>query len=247
MEALDQISYCTELTHNANDFVKLGGLTLLIRLLDSSNSEIRAIVASIIGSSAGNNPEYQESVLLERGTLEKLINMMSNDSDGVVRSKALLAISAMVRQSGNSTEAYDIFISEDGVEKLVALLSSPDESDNMKRRIVFFMTYLTKQKDKKNQSRLFELLQKEDGFNVLLSLMKERDYDIREKCLGFLISFVQSCSKSRKKEIMSYLRKLGMREAVGTIKQDEVLWSEEDVDHDSTDLIEQTKTLIALL
>ncbi|PNH10032.1 Nucleotide exchange factor SIL1 [Tetrabaena socialis] len=80
----------------ARDLHKLGGLPTLLELLESPHPSIRWRAAEVVATCVANNPPVQQW-FLEGGVLPKLLAMAAPSQPDVVRSKALLALSGLVR------------------------------------------------------------------------------------------------------------------------------------------------------
>uniref|UniRef100_A0A0K8TDS5 Nucleotide exchange factor Fes1 domain-containing protein n=1 Tax=Lygus hesperus TaxID=30085 RepID=A0A0K8TDS5_LYGHE len=97
-DALDEIADHVDNMDAANDFVKLGGFTIIDSCLHSQHPGIRWRIADIIAQCTQNNPFCQNHALNLR-LLEPLIAMVDKDPDEQCKTKAFFAISNIVRDS----------------------------------------------------------------------------------------------------------------------------------------------------
>jgi len=76
-----------------SDFQKLGGFQVFIPGLKSPEPTVRAKTAKLIGSLVQNNPYCQEKFIEHPTYINLLMNVVENDIEIDVRTKALYAIS----------------------------------------------------------------------------------------------------------------------------------------------------------
>ncbi len=74
------------------DFEKINGYSVLPKLLNNENAEIRALTCELIGTCAQNNP-YCQTTLIASKILPLMFYKLDKDSSDEVRIKALFAIS----------------------------------------------------------------------------------------------------------------------------------------------------------
>lgn len=99
------------------DLHKIGGLSTLLGLMSSPHPSLRWRAAEITATCMANNPPVQRW-FMEGGTLPPLLGLLS-DHSAVVQTKAVLALSALVRHYDQGLEAFRL---AGGLQKLLGLL-----------------------------------------------------------------------------------------------------------------------------
>lgn len=94
-ELLEELTDICESIDFARDLGKVGGLPCVITLLSSPREGIRSRAAELLAVCAANNPPVQKE-FIEAGVLEKMVPLIDEESS-VVSTKALLAVSSLVR------------------------------------------------------------------------------------------------------------------------------------------------------
>jgi len=143
--ALDMLLWFTEDIDNANDFVRFDdGVATLLRLLTDALPVMRLGGAWILGTLAQNNPAAQDAVLSAASgcAVPQLVAMVRGDTEVEVRRKALLALSALVR---NSESGQSKFIAEHGNTLLIACLLEAKPDSTLCRRALFLATHLLRE------------------------------------------------------------------------------------------------------
>uniref|UniRef100_UPI00358FDF76 hsp70-binding protein 1-like isoform X2 n=1 Tax=Myxine glutinosa TaxID=7769 RepID=UPI00358FDF76 len=132
--ALDTLLEITEIVDYSRDFCKLGGMDVVFTgpLLSSAPS-LRHRAAELVATCAQNEPTVQ-SCVLSLGGLQTLLDLVDKDIDEVVRLKALLAVSCIVRES---EAALHEFVEKDGCSLL--LRSLQNESPRLRAKTVFLV------------------------------------------------------------------------------------------------------------
>lgn len=134
LDALDVIREYVDNIDFANNFIKIGGSTIIISCLDSDNAEIRASSANLIAELTQNNPFCQRH-FTEKDIFSKLMKLL-NDEENVACS-ALYAISCMVR---HYETALAEFIKRKGIECLMGCLK--DDQPKLFIKACFLMNAL---------------------------------------------------------------------------------------------------------
>lgn len=105
----------------ANDFCKIGGITILLPVLQSSPyTAVRLQSAALIADLAQNNP-FAQKMLLEQNVLPKLVDLLTDSGTSI---GAIRAISSMVRSYEPATAA---FIDMGGLECILGCMQSDQE------------------------------------------------------------------------------------------------------------------------
>jgi len=85
------------------DFQKLGGFQIFIPGLKSSEPTVRGKTAQLIAALVQNNPYCQEKFIEHPSYINLLMDLVENDDDVEVRTKALYAISCKLNCNKCST------------------------------------------------------------------------------------------------------------------------------------------------
>ncbi|EYU41749.1 hypothetical protein ABFS82_10G029700 [Erythranthe guttata] len=215
-DMLDELQEHVECIDMANDLHKIGGLTPLLGYLEHSNSKIRAKAAEVITTIVQNNPTSQNVVMAQHG-LKSLDKIFTSDTDIVACTKALGAISSLIRNNKIATEE---FIRDNGYEKLRDALT--DENVRFQRKALNLMSYLL-DVDKSRREFVLEAVSSSH-------LASSSDGGVREAVLSILLDMARDKSGSGKaakkfsKEKEKYMKKV-LQERVKRITE----MSEEDL------------------
>jgi hsp70-interacting protein len=96
MIAWENLEMMVQNLDNANNLQPLGMWEPLVKQLEETDADTRAMAAWTIGTAAQNNTKTQEKVL-EFGAYQQLVKMATGDSDLTARKKAIYALSSGVR------------------------------------------------------------------------------------------------------------------------------------------------------
>lgn len=131
-EALDGLLDYADNIDTANDFCKIGGLEIILPLLEPLNPDsVRSNTAALIAELAQNNP-FAQAKLLELNALSKLLPLLTKDQVCV---NAIRAISSMSR---NYEPLAASFIEMGGLECLLGCLQFDNE--RLKIQSTFLLT-----------------------------------------------------------------------------------------------------------
>uniref|UniRef100_A0A1D1XPV7 Hsp70-binding protein 1 n=2 Tax=Anthurium amnicola TaxID=1678845 RepID=A0A1D1XPV7_9ARAE len=133
---LDELQEHVESVDMANDLHSIGGLVPLLDYLKSSNPGIRAKSAEVVSTIVQNNPKSQQLVMDANG-MEPLLSNFNSDSDATVRTKALGAISSLIRDNEPGIAAFRL---ADGYTALRDALGSEDAK--LQRKALNLIQYL---------------------------------------------------------------------------------------------------------
>lgn len=139
LKALEQLEFLCELTHNANDLTKLGGLDVVFDHAERADEDIQVMSLGILGICMPNNPVFCDAVMADPSRLERLVELLAQRDSMAVRAKALWALSSLVR---NSRPALEAFVTKhDGVQRLRNALTET-ENMTMVRRAISLLGFL---------------------------------------------------------------------------------------------------------
>ena len=126
--------YFIDLNYAVN-IEKLGAVKPLLYHAESDVPEIRTAALWVIGSSMRDLPEVKD--IFMRKDVHRLLSHRLQDDDAIVRAKAVMASSALLRHS--SKEIQDKFKEAGGTATLKHLLA--DKNANVRRRARFFLQH----------------------------------------------------------------------------------------------------------
>uniref|UniRef100_A0A7S0WF29 Nucleotide exchange factor Fes1 domain-containing protein n=1 Tax=Chlamydomonas leiostraca TaxID=1034604 RepID=A0A7S0WF29_9CHLO len=110
----------------ARDLHKVGGLPTLLDLLDCDQPSLRWRAAEVVATCMANNPPVQQW-FMQGGVLPRLLRLLDEEGAGEpgasLRTKGLLAVSALVRHNRPGLEAVRL---AGGLPRLVRLAADPD-------------------------------------------------------------------------------------------------------------------------
>eukprot|EP00958_Prasinococcus_capsulatus_P022126 scaffold3068_cov401-Prasinococcus_capsulatus_cf.AAC.60 len=148
-DCVEELSELLENVDHANDLPKIGGIPVLLNLLQSTeHPSLAAGAASCFASISQNNPTGQ-ACTLQSGCMPLLLGYITDTScDARVRVKSVQALSALVR---GCAPAQDQFIKEDGLQRLVvalegAVAQAPQDSRFVKKIVFFLQSLLLERK-----------------------------------------------------------------------------------------------------
>ncbi|KAI3954664.1 hypothetical protein MKW98_019795 [Papaver atlanticum] len=175
-DLLDELQEHVESIDMANDLHTIGGLSPLLEYLKNSSAGIRAKAAEVITTIVQNNPKSQQLVMEANG-LEPLLSNLTSDPDVTARTKALGAISSLIRHNKPGVAAFRL---ANGYGALRDALSS--DNVRFQRKALSLVEYLL-QENSSDCSVITEL-----GFpRTMMHLVSSEDIDVREAALRGLL------------------------------------------------------------
>lgn len=183
---LEELQEYVESIDMANDLHAIGGLVPLLNYLKNSNPGIRSRAAEVVSTIVQNNPKSQQQVMDCNG-LERLLVIFTSDDNSKVRTKALGALSSLIRHNKVATDA---FRQSNGYAGLRGALASDDV--RFQKKALQVMQYLLQENPKDHN------VATQQGFvGLLTSLANSPDPDVRQGALQALVEIVRNQDKSR--------------------------------------------------
>lgn len=177
---LDELQEHVESIDMANDLHSIGGLVPLLGYLKNSNAGIRAKASEVVSTIVQNNPRSQQLVM-EAGGLEPLLANFTSDPDVTVRTKALGAISSLIRNNKPGIAAFRLANGYGGLRDALG-----SESVRFQRKALNLIQYLLRE-NSSDCSAITEL-----GFpKLIVHLVSSDDSDVREAALGGLLELAR--------------------------------------------------------
>ncbi|XP_010922283.1 hsp70 nucleotide exchange factor FES1 [Elaeis guineensis] len=183
-DMLDELQEHVESIDMANDLHSIGGLVPLLGYLKNSHAGIRAKAAEVVTTIVQNNPKSQQLVMEANG-LESLLSNFTSDPEITVRTKALGALSSLIRHNKPAIAAFRM---ANGYAALRDALNS--ENVRFQRKALNLIQYLLHENNA-DCSLVTEL-----GFpQLMMHLASSNDSGVREAALGGLLELAR-CTTS---------------------------------------------------
>ncbi|CAL9207039.1 unnamed protein product, partial [Musa hybrid cultivar] len=187
--ALNELLFLVEPIDNANDLDKLGGLVMVIRELDNTETDIRTTSAWILGKASQNNALVQNQILTH-GALTKLMKMV-NSSFTEEAVKALYAISALIR---NNEIGQRLFYSEEGYIMLQDIMGNSSIDIRLRKKAAFLVADLADYQLQYADNSELHFLGDRFFLKAVVDLILTPDLDLQEKALLAVRSLLQLTS-----------------------------------------------------
>lgn len=127
--ALEVIIDYVDSIDTARDFHKIGGYRILLPCLASPHTSLRRLTGELIATLMQNNP-YCQAMALQEAVLPALLKAIEEDADAGARSKALHALSCLVRSHSGARAA--LAAEAEGFSTLLRVIQSGDEKLRIK-------------------------------------------------------------------------------------------------------------------
>lgn len=219
--ALDELEYFVHQIDNARDLDTIGGLSLVIKLMNSSEEGLRRRACYVLGSAVQSNPQVQQAAL-KQGALPLLLRLLSQPESMAVRKKAMYGLSSLIRLFLNGQRE---FLRLNGLEMFVKLFEEAGSgplvikaitlmTDLLTEQIEHVTTLLKKQGedvsgDISGRVPLLKTMVEKGWCQLLPALLHTTENDTREKVLEALHVMVAGCkSEFQKPHVQDRLNKL---------------------------------------
>lgn len=136
-DILEEVRDWCEEVDIAVDFLKIGGLSVLTSVYHDQSAEIRWRCLDLIATVVQNNPNCQMVALNKDGFVSDLLELLDNDPDGLVQTKALYALSCLCR---DFPEGQTVFASQGGFSILMRAMQC--DVEKLKIKAAFMMSSL---------------------------------------------------------------------------------------------------------
>ncbi|CAA7406346.1 unnamed protein product [Spirodela intermedia] len=179
-EMFDELQEHVESIDMANDLHSIGGLVPLLGYLKNSNAGIRAKAAEVVTTIVQNNPRSQQLVMDANG-MEPLLSNFSSDPDITVRTKALGAISSLIRHNKPGLTAFRLANGHSGLREALG-----SGNARFQRKALNLIQYLV------HESESDRGLVSELGLpRQMVHLAASDDKDVREAALRGLLELAR--------------------------------------------------------
>ncbi|MGH0163526.1 UNVERIFIED_CONTAM: hypothetical protein FKN15_065978 [Acipenser sinensis] len=177
VSALRELEYLVHQVDNAQDFITIGGLQLVIGTLNSSEAVLQEHAALVLGSALSSNPVVQvESV--EGGALQKLLLLLATEQPLPVKKKCVFAMASLLR---HFPFAQQRFLKLGGLQVLEALFLSAGGASLRVRAVTLLYDMIV------------EKLAERGWCGLVPELLASPEHDVREKALRALLAMMPPC------------------------------------------------------
>lgn len=139
--ALNELEYYVHQIDNARDLHSIGGLALVIKLMNSTEPSLASRASYVLGSAAQSNPQVQQAAL-KLEALPLLLRLLSKDKPMAVRKKALYALSSLIRLFPIGQKE---FLKFSGLDIFQKLFEEPSSEPLLVKAITLMTDILTEQ------------------------------------------------------------------------------------------------------
>jgi len=183
--ALEQIIELCISLDLATDFHKMGGFRILVPLLGSGANEFRAQGAQLIGELAQNH-SYCQKALYKANVLGILLQLVDLDSDQTVKTKALFAVSCLIR---NDDELEKEFVKLDGFSYL--LRATMSDNERLSTKASFLLSMILGKPENKDKAIEIGMI------NQLITMLGKHEHsNANEQTTAALLALVEDCPKA---------------------------------------------------
>lgn len=234
--ALDLILFAIEDIDNACDFVKFdGALPTLMRLLEDENATMRLGSAWLLGTLAQNNPKAQAAILEAAADIVgQLITLTLSDPEVEVQRKAMLAVSALVR---NCEAGQVAFITASGPNLPAKLLGAENPDAALQKRSLLLASHLIGESPAQflspiRDTKIASLCCSRVIGASSSSDIETEDLDLREQALRLLLALARASAEQLQAECGDSLRSAVTARAaqVAALEGDEKEWRQTEVE-----------------
>ncbi|CAF1105389.1 unnamed protein product, partial [Didymodactylos carnosus] len=211
---LTDLEYYLHQYDNALTFSDLGGLTLVHKLFNSTNSDIRALTCLVLGAAWQGNPKVQIKAV-EQGFIQSLLRLLSIEPIFTVKLRVIYALSTLLR---HFPYAQIKFVKFGGIQSIINVVTQEtNDSNKLRMRAISLMNDLITEKDlilsEKNDSqqrekvdqynkiKLREQLIARGWCSVIGNHLNSNEHDIIEKTLLSMKTLISSCRKDFKSHL----------------------------------------------
>jgi len=219
--ALEQLQEIIEDIDDANDFLKLEGISSMIKLLESSSVALQYWGSWIIATTVQNNPVGQQKAVQE-GSLSPLLNLLRYETDNHLLAKVLSAISALLRDNKVVQNALH-------VGQVYDLLKNVLEREafvgKTKMRAVLVLKHLCYSND------IYMATMGNTGLLPILSRFVSCEHDgLREQSLETLSILVREASGQHNSQLLNLFKDLHLKQKIQSCKLQIEKLNDEDLD-----------------
>ncbi|XP_068710184.1 nucleotide exchange factor SIL1-like [Montipora foliosa] len=219
--ALDELEYYVHQIDNARDLHSIGGLALVVKLMNSTEPSLASRATYVLGSAAQSNPQVQQAALKQEA-LPLLLRLLSKHEPMAVRKKAMYALSSLIRLFPVGQKE---FLKFNGLDIFKRLFEEPGNEPLLIKAITLMTDILTEQiehvrvrLEKQGQDvsgdisgrvPLLKMMVEKGWCQLIPGLLHTTENDTREKVLQALHVMVAGCkSEFQKAHVQDNLNRL---------------------------------------
>lgn len=227
--ALDNLEDYVHQVDNGRDLEKIGGLKIIVQLLNRDSEIIKEKAANVIGAAAQSNNEVQDAIF-NHGGLNYLINMLDLTKQTLTQKKGLYAVSAVIRGNHNIQSE---FVKVGGLKAILRIIKQSDSNPIKVKAVTLLYDLIVEQnevmqklidsgKKKANEkSPLLKSLHEAGWCELLTPLLKIEDFDAKEKVIQAIVVSVPICSDELRKDVSLKELKRQSKELEENIRSEE--------------------------
>lgn len=227
--ALDHLEDYVHQVDNGRDLEKIGGLKIIVQLLNRDSEIIQEKAANVIGAAAQSNKEVQDAIF-NHGGLNYLINMFDLTKQTLTQKKGLYAVSAVIRGNHN---VQSEFVKVGGLKAILRIIKQSASNPIKVKAVTLLYDLIVEQnevmqklvesgKKKTNEkSPLLKSLYEAGWCELLTPLLKIEDFDAKEKVIQAIIVSVPICSGELRKDVSLKELKRQSKELEENIRSEE--------------------------
>ncbi|XP_052430621.1 nucleotide exchange factor SIL1 isoform X2 [Carassius gibelio] len=213
IRALLDLEYLVHQVDNAQNLVSVGGMQLVINVLNSTDIRLQESAAFVLGSAVSSNPSVQVEAI-EGGALQKLLTLLATQKPITVKKKVLFAVASLLR---HFPFAQSHFLKLGGVQVLSELFQTSGTEPLRVRIITVLYDMITEKElmsqvgmdlipDSSHQERLRQyaevsllpVLVEQGWCSLVPELLVSPEHDCREKALRTLLAMMAQCQTQYK-------------------------------------------------
>ncbi|KAI9984278.1 hypothetical protein PInf_005622 [Phytophthora infestans] len=178
---LDELLTRIDQIDNAQNFVKMGGLRVMTKVIQNyEQASSRALAAEVCSVVVQNNPFCQDAAV-ESGLLEVLCTLAREDKDVTCRVKALLGISCLVRHHAVAEKRF-LGESCEGLELMRQNLESATDIRLQRKSLFFLRGFITNEDVDLCESAVEGLAEFAMIGPDFMAACKKPEFDLIAKC-----------------------------------------------------------------
>ena len=190
---LEDIEYYSHQIDNGVELVKMEAIPILLKFANESSSADGVADAALLslGSAMQNNLVVQQEVLAKGGlgVIYNILNSNSPTSFSTIHSRALYALSALLRRN---SPAQEKFAASGGFSLLRRLF--PDLNEKLSVKVVSLVGDLVAESDEDDSNfKTKDFVIEGDWCSLAARLFTSNQHNTREKAIRFITQIVEDC------------------------------------------------------
>ncbi|KAG1650831.1 Nucleotide exchange factor SIL1 [Nymphon striatum] len=199
-----EIEYLVHQIDNALNLIELNGLDTIVPILNSTNPELRSLAAFVLGSAMQSNSKVQIAVL-EKSVIPQLLRMIAVHSSQEVKTKAMYALSCLVRQFPYAQQimiengAFDVFtnVFNDNqlklTKKVIALIFELIQEKELSLNVDKPNEVQEERAKQYSRVKIKETFVNERFCQLIVKLLPVNDHDTTETVINSMLMLFGEC------------------------------------------------------